>query len=395
MPYHGQTYGYVSGLSCTSCGRRHRPNLPQTVCTSCGHTLFVDYDLAEVRSALTPERLASRPAGLERFRELLPVADMAQVPSLGAGDTPLVRLHRVGRGLAVRELWLKDEGVNPTGTFKARGAAVGVARARELGIEELAIPTAGNAGGAWSAYCAAAGLRLHVAMPVDTPAAIKHECFRFGADVHEVEGDISAAARLVSRQCEREGWFNLATMREPYRVEGKKTMGLEIAEAFDWDPPEVVMYPTGGGVGLIALLKSMRELQALGWIGERLPRLVAVQAQGCRPIVDAYVEGRSAARRAEQPNTIAAGLRVPLPFAHELCLRAIQATHGTAVAVSDDSIVAAMRELAAEEGLFVCPEGAAMLPALRALAARGWISAKDRVVLLNTGSGLKYTHLLG
>ncbi len=386
-------HDYLEALSCSACEREHDARQIHTVCRECGHSLLARYDLQRLSRALTPDDVTRRPRGLWRFRELLPPVAVGG-PDLGAGDTPLVPLRRLGAQLGMPNLWLKDEGANPTGTFKARGAAVGVAAAAALGVLELAIPTAGNAGSAWAAYCAAAGLTLHVAMPVDTPLPIKAECAAYGADVTEIDGLISDAGRLIGERAAQHGWFDASTMREPYRVEGKKTMGLEIAEAFDWKPPDAVLYPTGGGVGLIAIWKAMRELDELGWLKGPPPRLIAVQADGCRPVVDAWEAGSATAERAVDPHTEAPGLRVPLPFAHALMLQAIRETNGTAVAVSDEELIAAMSELARSEGVFACPEGAALLPALRRLLERGDLARDARVVLLNTGNALKYTDLM-
>ncbi|MBM4435766.1 MAG: threonine synthase [Actinobacteria bacterium] len=385
---------FLTVLRCAECAHADDPRRPQTVCTHCGGTLLPEYDTTAMAARLSKAEVAARPRGLWRYAELLPVGDLARAPNLGEGDTPLLPLRRLSAHLGLRDVWLKDEGANPTGTFKARGAAVGVARALELGLRELAIPTAGNAGSAWAAYAAAAGVTLHVVMPVETPEPIKAECRAYGADVTEVRGVISDAGRVVAARCAAHGWFDVSTMKEPYRVDGKKTMGLELVEAFDWDPPDVLLYPTGGGVGLIGIWKAMEELAALGWIDAKRTRLVAVQAAGCRPIVDAFATGAASAQRVADPQTIAAGLRVPLPFAHRLILRILRATRGTAVAVSDAEIRAGMRTLASVEGIFACPEGASLVPALQVLAARGDVRPEERVVLLNTGNGLKYTHLV-
>ncbi|MDE2990496.1 MAG: threonine synthase [Chloroflexota bacterium] len=387
-------HDYLETLACGACDREHDARHIHTVCERCGHSLLARYDLSRVSRAVTPVEVAHRPRGIWRFRELLPPVAGSEGGNLGAGDTPLLPLRRLGRRLGMSNLWLKDEGANPTGTFKARGAAVGVAAAAALGVRELAIPTAGNAGSAWAAYSAAYGLPIHVVMPVDTPPPIKAECVAYGADVTEVDGLISDAAGIVGERAARHGWFDASTMREPYRVEGKKTMGLEIAEAFDWKPPDAVLYPTGGGVGLIGIWKAMRELDEMGWLEGPPPRLIAVQAAGCASIVDAWDAGAATAERVADAHTIAPGLRVPLPFAHALVLRAIRETGGTAVAVSDDELVAAMSELAESEGVFACPEGAALLPALRRLLERGDLTRDQTVVLLNTGNALKYTDLM-
>ncbi len=387
-------HDFLETLACGACGREHDARRIHTVCEACGHSLLPRYDLDRVSRAITPDEVARRPRGIWRFRELLPPVAVSEGADLGAGDTPLFPLRRLGRRLGMSNLWLKDEGANPTGTFKARGAAVGVAAAAALGIRELAIPTAGNAGSAWAAYSAAVGLPIHVVMPVDTPPPIKAECAAYGADLTEVDGLISDAARIVGERAARHGWFDASTMREPYRVEGKKTMGLEIAEAFDWKPPDAVLYPTGGGVGLIGIWKAMRELDEMGWLKGPPPRLIAVQAAGCASIVHAWEAGAATAERVADAHTIAPGLRVPLPFAHALVLRAMRETGGTAVAVGDDELIAAMSELAESEGVFACPEGAALLPALRRLLEQGDLEHDATVVLLNTGNALKYTDLV-
>lgn len=394
MSSSGQAHDFLDGLVCSACSHKHNAHEPQTVCQICGHSLLARYDLARLAGTVRPDDLASRAPGVWRFRELLPSVQPNIDGGLGAGDTPLLRMTRLGQRIGLNNLWLKDEGANPTGTFKARGAAVGVAAAAALGIRDLAIPTAGNAGSAWAAYCAAAGLRLHVVMPSDTPSPIKAECIAYGAELTEVDGLISDAARIVANNAARHGWFDASTMREPYRIEGKKTMGFELAEAFGWTPPDVVLYPTGGGVGLIGIWKAMQELAELGWLKGPPPRLIAVQTEGCRPIVDAWEAGAGRAERAFHPHTVASGLRVPLPFAHSLVLRAIRETNGTAISVGDDELLAGMAELASIEGIFACPEGATLVSAVQRLLERGDIDTQANVVLLNTGSGLKYTDLI-
>ena len=385
---------FLTALRCAETGAAHDPGVLQSVSHGAGATLLPEYDLDAVRAAVTSEDIRQRPHDLWRFRELLPLDNPLQTPDLGAGATPLLRLRRLCEHFGLTNLWLKDEGANPTGTFKARGAAVGVARAYELGVRDIAIPTAGNAGSAWAAYCAAWGITLRVVMPVNTPDPIKAECIAYGADVTEVRGVISDAGRIASERASDAGWFDASTMKEPYRVEGKKTMGLEIAEAFDWDPPDVVLYPTGGGVGLIGVWKAMRELADMGWLKGTPPRLIAVQASGCAPIVEAWEAGLDDAERPPDPHTAANGLLVPLPFAHRLILRILRETGGTAIAVDDAQLVHGMRQLADLEGVLAAPEGAALVPALAALLQRGEIGRDERIVLLNTGNALKYTHLV-
>ena len=330
-----------------------------------------------------------------RYREVLPVRQQQNIADLGEGSTPTLRLHSTERELGMRELWLKDEGANPTGTFKARGAAAAYSRARELGVRDIAMGTAGNAGSALAAYAAAAGISAHVAMPRFTPEPIKAECRAYGVNVVEVDGPISVAGQLMAERARANGWFEGSTLKEPYRIEGKKTMGYELAEFFDWEMPDVVLYPTGGGVGLIGIWKAALEMARLGWLrGRSMPRLVAVQASGCDPIVKAYAAGSASASAPESPHTVAAGLLVPLPYGHRLVLRIIRETNGAAVAVDDSRLAAAMATLAQREGLLLCPEAAALLPALEHLLASGVIAADERVVLLSTGNGLKYSHLL-
>lgn len=355
--------------------------------------MLVRYDLPAIGRAVQKRELAARPATMWRYLELLPADNPSEIVSLGEGYTPLLPLKRAGAGF--RELWMKDEGLNPTGTFKARGAAAGVTRARELGVKELALPTAGNAGGAWAAYAARAGLAAHIVMPEDAPAMNKKEAWACGADVRLVKGLISDAGAIVARACRKYGWFDASTLKEPYRIEGKKTMGLEIAEQFDWLPPEVILYPAGGGVGLIGIWKAFDELRALGWMREVVrPRLVAVQAEGCMPLVRAYEAGRAESEFWPGAATIAAGIRVPKALGDFLVLQAIRETGGVAVAVSDQQIEEAVRSLAAEEGTLVCPEGAATYAGARKLLESGAIHPDERVLLLNTGTGLKYPELL-
>ncbi len=385
---------FLSHLECARCGAGHDARRVQNLCP-CGAPLLVRYHLDRVAAAVRPDMLVGRPTNLWRYIELLPVDDPTNVVSLGEGWTPVWPLRRLGGALGLPHLSLKDEGLNPTGTFKARGAAVGVSRARELGITEFAMPTAGNAGGAWAAYGARAGMRAHIVMPVDAPAMNVREALAAGADVRLVRGLISDAGRIVARAVARYGWFDASTLKEPYRIEGKKTMGLEIAEQTGWNPPDVILYPAGGGVGLIGLWKAFAELRALGWLPERArPRLVAVQAEGCAPLVRAWEEGRAESEFWPDAATVASGLRVPKALGDFIVLRAVRETGGTCVAVSDREILDAVARLAREEGLLVCPEGAATLAAVLRLRDTGWLTRDARVLLLNTGSGLKYPEVL-
>lgn len=329
-----------------------------------------------------------------RYRELLPVEDAGSVVSLGEGFTPLLPMPALGERIGLPDLWVKDEGLNPTGTFKARGAACGVSRARELGIRHVALPTAGNAGGAWACYGAAAGLDVHVAMPADAPSANRAECELFGADVTLVDGLISEAGRVIDRQCREEGWFDVSTMKEPYRVEGKKTLGLEIAEQLGWMAPDAIIYPAGGGVGVIGIWLAMRQLRQMGWLENDAPRLIITQSAGCAPLIRAFEQGSEESEPWRDGQTIAHGLRVHKAFADFLVLRAVRETGGTALAVTDDDIRESIRSFG-QAGIGACPEGAATLAAAEALRERGDLSSRDRVVLINTGSALKYPDALG
>jgi threonine synthase len=379
----------LTDLACSRCDERYDADQLQGLC-QCGGPLLARYDLAVVQATVDPAAIAARPPDLWRYAELLPVRSPEHRVSLGEGMTPLQPLPRLGAAYGVPGLLVKDEGALPTGSFKARGAAVGVSRARELGVRALALPTNGNAGGAWASYAARAGLAATVVMPVDAPPVTRAECVLAGADLYLVRGVIGDAGRIVHRAAARAGWFEAATLKEPYRVEGKKTMGLELVEQLGWRVPDVIVYPTGGGVGLIGLAKALAELRALGWIGDRLPRLVAAQAEGCAPIVAAFAAGEEDVVPWPDPHTVAYGLNVAAPLGARLVLAALRATAGTAVAVSDAEALAAQADCARAEGLLVCPEGGAALHAVRRLRAEGWIDAGDEVVVLNTGTGLKY-----
>jgi len=383
------SFSFFDHLECPRCHARYHADERVQLC-ACGSPVLARYDLNAARHALSKEMLLSREPSLWRYHELLPVRAPEQIISLGEGWTPLLPLRRIGAMVGLDSLFVKDEGVIPTGSFKARGAAVGVSRARELGVKTLALPTNGNAGGAWATYAARAGIEAVIVMPEAAPAITRNECAISGARLFLVNGLISDAGAIVGRAIQTHGWYDASTLKEPYRIEGKKTMGYEIAEQFHWDVPEVILYPTGGGVGIIGIYKALRELQQLGWIGERLPRLVAVQAEGCAPLVRAWQEGKSASTAWENATTIAFGINVPKALGDFLVLEAVRKTHGCAVAVSDEELLRAQQALAASEGLFVCPEGAATFVAARKLRETGWIGQGERVVLLNTGTGLKY-----
>ncbi len=380
----------LSHLECPRCGARLDATRLQGVCPDDGSPLLARYDLDAV--GIQPADVATRAPDLWRYHELLPVSAPEHVVSLGEGMTPLLAAPRLGAELGVERLLVKDEGLLPTGSFKARGAAAGVSRARELGARALAMPTNGNAGAAWAAYAARAGLPMLVAMPVDAPRITRAECVATGADLRLVDGLISDAGRLVAAGTAASDldWSDVATLKEPYRIEGKKTMGFEIAEQLGWRMPDVIVYPTGGGVGLIGIHKALTELSRLGWVSGPLPRLVAVQATGCAPIVRAYEAGATESEPWVGARTVAFGITVPKALGDFLVLEAVRETGGTAVAVDDDELLADVLLTGRLEGLFICPEGAAAVSAVRRLRNQGWIAADDEVVVLNTGAGIVY-----
>jgi threonine synthase len=380
---------FVTHLKCSKCRLTYESEQIMQLCT-CGGPLLVCYDLDRVKGAVSKEVLGTREPTLWRYREWLPIRQDENIVSLGEPMTPVIPLRKLGLELGIPHLYMKDEGLLPTGTFKARGATVGASRARELGVQVLAMPTNGNAGAAWAAYCQAAEIRAVVVMPTDSPTINQKECTITGASLYLVNGGIGDAGQLVTRAVEEFGWYNASTLREPYRIEGKKTMGLELLEQFNWQPPDVIVYPTGGGVGIIGIYKALQELQTMEWIGEKLPRLVAVQSTGCAPIVKAWKNQQKESQFWENAHTIAFGLTVPHALGDFLVLEAIHETNGCAVAVSDEEILEAQRLLARREGPFICPEGAATLSAAMRLTEEGWINSRERVLLLNTGAGLKY-----
>jgi threonine synthase len=383
---------FVTHLSCGKCGKRYPAGKLHNLCTDCGRPLLVQYDLAAAAGALTKAALATREPNLWRYRELLPVTRPENVVSLGEGSTPLLALPRLGASLGMERLWVKDEGQMPTLSFKARGQAVAISMAKELGVKRVAIPSAGNAAGAMAAYAARAGMEAWVFMPEDVPKGNLMECDLLGARVHLVNGLIGDCGKIVKDGAEAMGWFDVSTLKEPYRLEGKKTMGLELAEQMGWTVPDVVVYPTGGGTGLIGMWKAFNELEQMGWIGAKRPRLVSVQAEGCAPIVRAFENKTEHAEPWQNAHTVAAGLRVPSAVGDFLMLRAIRETGGTAVAVSDDAMLADQKALARLEGLCPAPEGGATLAALRKLLAAGWVKRSESVVLFNTGHFIKYPY---
>ncbi len=382
---------YLLDLVCTVCGREYDAHVVQTFCLDCRAPLVARYDLEKARRELDRDDLRQRSMGMWRWRELLPVYHEEHMMYLGEGDTPLLHLQRLGLELGLSRLYVKDESLNPTGTFKARGLSAAISKAKELGIRKVIIPTAGNAGGAMAAYAARAGMQACIIMPKDTPLANVAESRISGASVILGDGLISDAARLADEKARSEGWFDLSTFKEPYRLEGKKVMGYELAEGFGWELPDVILYPTGGGTGLVGMWKAFAELEALGWLEKTTkPRLVVVQAEGCAPVVRAFESGASSCDFWEGAQTIASGLRVPKSFADQLILQALRSSHGNALAVSDAEILAAQRRLAVSEGIFAAPEGAATLAGLLQLVKIGWLQPDERVVLFNTGTGLKY-----
>jgi len=374
-------------LECSACGKKYDATKQQHLCT-CGKPLLARYDLKRAAGTFTLATLKDRPRSLWRYAEVLP--DDPPV-SLGEGMTPLVHAKRLGASMGLENLYVKDEGLNPTGSFKARGMSAAVTRAKQLGVEALAAPTAGNAGGALAAYAAAAGIPAVIVMPADTPSANVMECQAFGAKVVKLDGLISDCGKYVAENKDREGWYDVSTLKEPYRVEGKKTMGYELWEQFDGKLPHVIFYPTGGGVGLIGMCKAFDELEQMGRIGAERPRMVAVQADGCAPIVKAWEAHESSAQFFPNAATIASGLRVPGPLGDQLILSMLRQTKGTAVAVTDKQMLHAGKELASLEGLLAAPEGASTLVGARILAGSGWIKPHETVVLFNTGTGYKYS----
>jgi threonine synthase len=383
-------YSYLSHLECSRTGERYDADQVQVV-SAAGAPLLARYDLERVGATLDRADLATRGASLWRYHEVLPVRDERFVATMGEGWTPIVDLPAYGRSVGMPRLAMKDEGLIPTGTFKARGAAVGVSRAAELGVRGVAMPTNGNAGSAWAAYAARAGLPALIVMPEGAPGITRVECVAAGAELYLVDGLIGDAAAIVrDAVSRRSGWQEVATLKEPYRLEGKKTMGYELAEQLGWRLPDVILYPTGGGVGLIGIQKALLEMRELGWVTGPLPRWVAVQASGCAPIVRAWAEGAAESEPFPDAQTVAFGLTVPKALGDFLVLEALRETDGCAVEVTDEQLLAEQRRLAASEGTFICPEGAACLAAARHLRESGWIGEEEHVLVINTGTGIKY-----
>jgi threonine synthase len=392
----GRNKSFLVNLYCSRCGKSFEADKVQTICTSCQGTLFARYDLEKAKSIVSKEDLNRREATMWRYQELLPVIQASDIVSLGEGFTSIIPANKLTNQIGLESLLVKDDGVIPTGSFKARGQSAAISKAKELGIKSVALASAGNAGVAAAAYSARVSLECNVFMPKDAPIAAKKQCAQFGAKLHLVDGLINDCARKVVEGKDEFGWFELSTLKEPYRVEGKKTMGYEIAEQLGWDLPDVIIYPTGGGTGLVGMWKAFDELESLGWISKNeRPKMISVQAAGCAPVVKAFQEQKSSIERPfEKASTIAGGLRVPFPFASDQILKVIRESDGVAISVSDEEILQAMRNFARSEGMLVCPEGAATLAALPKLLEQKNIDKKEKVLLYNTGSGLNYLELI-
>jgi threonine synthase len=381
----------VTHLECAACHKSYEANRLHNLCVDCGKPLLVRYDLEKAGETLTKESLKNRQTNLWRYAEVLPVENESNVVSFGEGYTPLLKAERIAETLPVKlNLFIKDESLNPTQSFKARGMSAAVSMAKELGVTKVAAPSAGNAAGALAAYASRAGMKTFLFMPRDTPRANIVECEQTGAHVTLVDGLINDCGKIVAERKDAEGWFDVSTLKEPYRVEGKKTMGYELAEQFDWNLPDVILYPTGGGTGLIGMWKAFDEMQQMGWIDSKRPRMVTVQSIGCAPIVKAFHEGDTFAAEFSNAATVASGLRVPKAIGDFLIIDALHKSGGTAIAVTDEELIAAVKEIGAAEGLFCAPEGAACLPALRMMIDQNLVKEAERVVIFNTGAGVKY-----
>ena len=379
----------LTHLECSQCGKIFEAGKPHNLC-ECGGPLLVRYDLEKARQSWSREWIEHGPSSMWRYAPVLPVSAPGAIVSLGEGMTPLIHAQRLGKAVGAGDLWIKDEGVNPTASFKARGLSCCISMCVELGIRKVAIPSAGNAASAMAAYAAAAGMEAHIFMPLDVPQSNFIECKAYGAQVTLVDGLISDCGRIVAERKDAEGWFDVSTLKEPYRIEGKKTMGYEIAEQFRWELPDAILYPAGGGVGLIGMWKAFDEMEQLGWVGPKRPKMIAVQAAGCAPVVRAFERGETRSEFWRNAHTAASGLRVPKPLGDFLMLDAIRKSRGTAIAISDEDMLDSGLELAAREGIFAAPEGAACVAAVRKLVREGFLKAAERIVIYNTGSGLKY-----
>ena len=379
----------VTHLECSVCGKRREAGKVHNLC-ECGGPLLVLYDLEKARATWSRESLAKSPCSMWRYSPVLPVRNSSSIVSLGEGMTPLIHTKKLGAQLGARDLWVKDDGINPTGSFKARGLSCAVSMLVEFGIRKVAIPSAGNAASAMAAYAAAAGLEAYIFMPRDVPQANYVECKAFGAHVTLVDGLISDCGRIVAERKDAEGWFDVSTLKEPYRIEGKKTMGYELAEQFGWTLPDAIFYPAGGGVGLIGMWKAFSEMETLGWTSSKRPKMIVVQTEGCQPVVRAFQNGQPKSEFWENAHTVAAGLRVPKPLGDALMLDAVRKSGGTAIAVSDEDLLDASLQLGAAEGIFAAPEGGACVAAVKNLLDSGFLKPQERILLYNTGAGLKY-----
>ncbi len=386
---------FVSHLECTECSTQADPLRLNRLCTQCASPLQVNYDLPEIRKIVERSTITQRHPGLWRFREVLPLRDPSQAMTLGEGDTPLLRARRLGEKLGMDRLYVKDEGVNPTGSFKARGMTVAVSMAKTFGVKTLCAPSAGNAGGALAAYGARAGIPVVLAMPKDVPHSNRLEADVYGARVEYIDGTIADCGKWLAEQCKVNDWFDLSTLKEPYRVEGKKIMGYELAEQLGWGLPDVILYPTGGGTGLVGMAKAFREMRQLNWLNPDAPtpRMIAVQAAGCAPVVEAFRSGAERVTAPEAPHTVASGLRVPSPIGDRWMLRTLRESGGTAIAVTDDELLEGSLTLARAEGVFPAPEGGALVAALAKLLASGAVKPDESTVVFSTGTGLKYAEV--
>jgi threonine synthase len=379
----------VTHLECSLCTRKFEAGKPWNLCP-CGGPLLVRYDLDRLRSSWSLDSLSGSVNSMWRYAPALPVQHASSIISLGEGMTPIIQATRTGKRIGATNLLIKDEGLNPTGSFKARGLSCAISMCVELGVKKMAIPSAGNAASALAAYAAAAGIEAHIFMPRDVPQANFIECKAYGAHVTLVDGLISDCGRIVAENKDKEGWFDISTLKEPYRIEGKKTMGYEVAEQLGWELPDAIFYPTGGGVGMIGMWKAFDEMETLGWIGSKRPKMIAVQAEGCQPVVRAFEQGTERSQFWDNATTVAAGLRVPKPLGDFLVLNAVRESHGTAIAVSDEHLIDAGIRLAGDDGIFAAPEGAACISAAERLIKEGFLKSDEKIVIYNTGSGLKY-----
>ncbi len=384
---------YLTHLECSHCRKHLDPDKLWNLCPDCSKPLLAHYDIDLIKKAVTPRDIALRDQDLWRYFEILPIRDPKFILTLGEGFTPLINARKIGQEYGLSNLFIKDEGSNPTGSFKARGMGVAVSRANELGVTALSIPSAGNAAGALSAYAAIAGISAKVFMPRDVPETFITECRALGAEVELVDGLITDAGKKAAQELAEFNRFDMSTLKEPYRLEGKKTMGYEIAEQMNWTLPDVIIYPTGGGTGLIGMWKAFDEMEALGWIGSARPRMVAVQSSGCAPIVKAFQEGKDSADYWENAVTIAEGLRVPAAVGDFLILRALRESNGIAISVHDEELIETANKIGSLQGIFVSPESASTLVACRQLVDQKWLGKDEKVVLFSTGSGYKYSHL--